>query len=63
MPPLEDKKLLDDLLSKKVKVEGTPFERRGFFIPNFNFLVPNVYSLLVYGYSLCVKCKAVAAKR
>ncbi len=30
MPPLEDKKLLDDLLSKKVKVEGTPFERRGF---------------------------------
>lgn len=28
MPPLEDKKLLDDLLSKKVKVEGTPFERR-----------------------------------
>lgn len=29
MPPLEDKKLLDDLLSKKVKVEGTPFERRG----------------------------------
>lgn len=30
MPPLEDKKLLDDLLSKKVKVEGTPFEKRGF---------------------------------
>ena len=30
MPPLEDKKLLDDLLSKKVKVEGTPFENRGF---------------------------------
>lgn len=29
MPPLEDKKLLDDLLSKKVKVEGTPFEKRG----------------------------------
>ncbi|OOF58345.1 ATP-dependent zinc metalloprotease FtsH [Rodentibacter myodis] len=28
MPPLEDKKLLDDLLSKKVKVEGTPFEKR-----------------------------------
>lgn len=30
MPPLEDRKLLDDLLSKKVKVEGTPFEKRGF---------------------------------
>lgn len=30
MPPLEDKKLLDDLLSKKVKVEGTPFEKRSF---------------------------------
>lgn len=29
MPPLEDNKLLDDLLSKKVKVEGTPIERRG----------------------------------
>ena len=29
MPPLEDKKLLDDLLNKKVKIEGTPFEKRG----------------------------------
>ena len=28
MPPLEDKKLLDDLLNKKVKIEGTPFEKR-----------------------------------
>ena len=28
MPPLEDKKLLDDLLTKKVKIEGTPFEKR-----------------------------------
>ena len=28
MPPLEDKKLLDDLLNKKVKIEGTPLERR-----------------------------------
>ena len=28
MPPLEDKKLLDDLLNKKVKIEGTPFENR-----------------------------------
>ena len=28
MPPLEDKKLLDDLLNKKVKIECTPFEKR-----------------------------------
>ena len=28
MSPLEDKKLLDDLLNKKVKIEGTPFEKR-----------------------------------
>ena len=28
IPPLEDKKLLDDLLKKKVKIEGTPFEKR-----------------------------------
>ena len=28
MPPVEDKKLLDDLLNKKVKIEGTPFEKR-----------------------------------
>ncbi|MDU6938141.1 MAG: ATP-dependent zinc metalloprotease FtsH [Haemophilus parainfluenzae] len=28
MPPLEDKKLLDDSLNKKVKIEGTPFEKR-----------------------------------
>ncbi len=35
MPPLEDKKLLDDLLNKKVKIEGTPFEKTQFIITNF----------------------------
>ena len=40
MPPLEDKKLLDDLLNKKVKIEGTPFEKRS-TITNFDFLVPD----------------------
>ena len=44
MPPLEDKKLLDDLLNKKLKSKVRLLKTQ-FIITNFNFVVPNVIPL------------------
>ena len=51
--PLEDKELLGDLLNRKVKVEGTPPEKRSFLSQILISWFPMLF---------LVKCKVVAEK-
>lgn len=59
--PMRDDNLLTTLMNRNVKVTGEPLEGQS-LLTQILCLGSQCYYLLVFGFSLCAKCKVVAVK-